>query len=86
MRLDQNVMPSALAVFMLMISPILVCCWMGRFAGFSPLTMRPEVRTRVSCSDWECSGTPLFFFQAWRIGRAGASCTLSVIPLGWFPD
>ena len=33
--------PSALAVFMLMISATLVACWTGRSLGFSPLRMRP---------------------------------------------
>jgi hypothetical protein len=36
-----KVMPSALAVFMLMISWIFVSCWTGRSEGFSPLRIRP---------------------------------------------
>src|SRR5207249_5836594 len=36
-----KVSPSALAVFMLMISSTLVACCTGRSAGLSPLRMRP---------------------------------------------
>src|SRR5215472_11344492 len=36
-----TVMPSALAVFKLMISSTFVACCVGRSAGFSPLRMRP---------------------------------------------
>src|SRR5262249_38999935 len=36
-----NVSPSALAVFMLMISSTLVTCCTGRSEGFSPLRIRP---------------------------------------------
>ena len=40
-KLGGKVMPRALAAFMLMTSSILVACWTGRSAGFSPLRMRP---------------------------------------------
>src|SRR5262245_8521347 len=36
-----TVRPSALAVFILMVSWNFVTCWTGRSAGFSPLRMRP---------------------------------------------
>ena len=36
-NLSETVMPSALAVFRLMINSTLVACWTGRSAGFSPL-------------------------------------------------
>ena len=36
-----NVMPSAFAALRLMRNSILVACWTGRSAGFSPLRIRP---------------------------------------------
>jgi hypothetical protein len=36
-----NVMPSAFAALRLMRNSIFVACWTGRFAGFSPLRIRP---------------------------------------------
>jgi hypothetical protein len=40
-RVGGTLSPSALAVFMLMISSMLVSCWTGRSAGLSPLRIRP---------------------------------------------
>jgi hypothetical protein len=36
-----TVMPSALSVFMLMISSSFVACWTASSAGFSPLRIQP---------------------------------------------
>jgi hypothetical protein len=44
------VRPSALAVFMLMISSTLVACWTGRSATFSPLS---DLASRMDDTDGE---------------------------------